>query len=290
MTHVRTSAGRAIAQILAGGALFIGASFGLHLLFALFGVFTEQSPIALAIGVPNFLAAVLALFGARFLIGRARGAELGFPVRRAPQLLIGFLSGFLLLTVVMGLLVALGDWKFEGRAQASASSILVTLLGGFFIATAEEIAFRGVLFRAVEEWIGSTAALLVTSAFFGIAHLTNPHSSLFAAIAISIEAGLLLGGAYLISRSLWLPIGVHWAWNFTLGSIYGAKVSGLDLPTVFQGAPAGSPIWNGGEWGPEAGLAAFTVCTVAGVVILIIARRHGEWVPRGRAPVEPQRP
>ena len=105
----------------------------------------------------------------------------------------------------------------------------------------EELLFRGILFRWIEEFGGSWAALMVTSVLFGLAHVINPNATWFSSFAIAVEAGVLLGGAYMLTRSLWMPMGLHAAWNFTQGDIFDVPVSGIDeqvwsRPTVGAGA------------------------------------------------------
>ena len=91
----------------------------------------------------------------------------------------------------------------------------------------EEIIARGVLFRVVEEGVGSWAALVVSAALFGFGHAANPNATLWSSIAIAVEAGLLLGMAYAWTRSLWFCMGLHAAWNFTQGPLLGIPVSGI---------------------------------------------------------------
>ena len=110
-----------------------------------------------------------------------------------------------------------------------AVSCLRSSSAALFPAFNEEILFRGVLFRWIEEFGGSWAALLITSIFFGAAHLFNPNASPIAAFGIALEAGLLLGAAYMLTRSLWLPIGIHAAWNFTQGEVFDIPVSGTSV-------------------------------------------------------------
>ena len=90
----------------------------------------------------------------------------------------------------------------------------------------EELLFRGILFRWIEEFGGSWAALAVTSALFGLAHIFNPGATWFSSFAIAVEAGVLLGGAYMLTRNLWLAMGLHAGWNFTQGEIFDVPVSG----------------------------------------------------------------
>ena len=102
--------------------------------------------------------------------------------------------------------------------------------------------FRGVLFRWLEEFGGSWVALLLTSVLFGAAHLANPNASWIAAIGIALEAGVMLGAAYMLTRSLWLPMGLHAAWNFTQGEIFDIPVSGTKVRRGGQCADQRTPV------------------------------------------------
>lgn len=88
-------------------------------------------------------------------------------------------------------------------------------------------------------------------------HIGQPGATLWYSIAIAIEAGLLLGAAYKWSGTLWLPIGIHWAWNYVQGDVFGVAVSGSDdAPTFFNTIMNGPDIITGGTFGAEASLIA----------------------------------
>jgi membrane protease YdiL (CAAX protease family) len=142
----------------------------------------------------------------------------------------------------------------------------------------EEILFRGILFRYVEELAGSWAALIVTSALFGFAHILNPHATWYSSLAIAIEAGLLLGGAYMLTRSLWLPIGLHAAWNFTQGEIFGVPVSGGAVHGLLRSRLVGAPLLSGAGFGLEGSVIAVVIATAAGVCFVWLAVRRGKVV------------
>src|SRR3546814_20108222 len=86
---------------------------------------------------------------------------------------------------------------------------------------------RGVIFRLIERWLGSWIALAISAALFGAGHLANPNASWFAAVYIALEAGIILGAIYLVTRRLWAAVGITPAWNFTLG-----RTSGLNIPVL----------------------------------------------------------
>ena len=187
----------------------------------------------------------------------------------------GFLLGAILFTVTIGIIWALGDYTIIGVNNWTVMlSPLVFALGAGVL---EEILFRGVIFRITEDWLGTWGALALSSALFGAGHLANPHATLTSALAIALEAGVLLGAAFMVTRRLWLPIGLHAAWNFTQSGIFGAPVSGTVPHGLFVSTLSG-PAWaTGGGFGPEASLPAVLVALSA-VWLLVHAVRSGRVV------------
>jgi len=144
----------------------------------------------------------------------------------------------------------------------------------------EELLFRGVLFRSVEDMAGSWIVIVVSSLVFGLLHLINPGATLMGAIYISIEAGLLLAAAYLLTRRLWIAMGFHFAWNYVQSAVFSGVVSGgVALPGLFQDKIEGPSFFTGGSFGMEQSVFALILCTTAGVVMLVIAKRRGHLRP-----------
>lgn len=186
----------------------------------------------------------------------------------------GLALGFLLFSAMAGVVMLLGGLRIEGLRGAG--QIWAMLAMGLTSAVVEEVLFRGVLFRQVEAMLGSWAALAITSALFGAAHLGNPGSSPFAAFAIAVEAGILLGAAYLLTRRLWLAMGIHAAWNFTQGWVFSIPVSGGKAPLGLLITSREGPEWlTGGAFGLEASAVAMVAATLAGLVLLTLAVRRG---------------
>jgi len=141
----------------------------------------------------------------------------------------------------------------------------------------EEILFRGVLFRLIEEKLGSYFALLISGLIFGLMHLLNPNSSLTMALGLAIQAGLLLGILYMFSRNLWLPIAVHFAWNFSLGGIFGANVSGVTLDkTLITSTIQGKEWVTGAQFGPEGSIQATLFCLIATTLLLFLCYQQNK--------------
>jgi membrane protease YdiL (CAAX protease family) len=195
----------------------------------------------------------------------------------ARNLGLGLLAGFLIMAVAVGASAAAGVYRIVGPGDASRlvlELVIVAIIPGFM----EELFFRGILFRWIEEFAGSWAALLLTSAFFGAAHLGNPNATWFSAFCIAVEAGILLGGAYMLTRSLWLPMGLHAAWNFTQGEIFDVPVSGLDEHGLVQAQMSGPPLLSGGSFGLEASLFGLVPATAFGVWLVWLAVKRGHIV------------
>jgi len=132
----------------------------------------------------------------------------------------------------------------------------------FLVACGEEVLFRGILFRVIDEKWGTAAALGFSALLFGMFHIFNPGATLWSSVAIAIEAGLLLGAAYKFSGTIWLPIGIHWGWNFMEGPVLGFAVSGNgSLPggTVCEAVVSGPDIISGGAFGLEASIFAAVI-------------------------------
>ncbi len=155
--------------------------------------------------------------------------------------------------------------------------ILPPLTMAFTSAIFEEILFRGILFRIIEEKLGSYLALLISALIFGALHIANPNSSISAGIGLAIQAGLLLAAAYIYSRNLWFPIAIHFAWNFTQSAIFGANVSGNTISkTLITSKIEGAEWFTGGQFGPEGSIQATLFCLIATIILLILSYRKGK--------------
>ncbi|MFY8074273.1 MAG: CPBP family intramembrane glutamic endopeptidase, partial [Sphingorhabdus lacus] len=182
------------------------------------------------------------------------------------ELGIGLLIGAGLYTGCMIILYVLGIFRIDGFNPVSIMlpAIALAISSGFL----EELLFRGALFRIVEEWLGSWVSIIVSSAVFGLTHLANPDATMTGALFISVEAGLLLAAAYMLTRRLWMSIGFHMAWNYTQSAVFGGVVSGgVAEPGLIKPIINGSDLLTGGKFGLEASLTAFTLCTTAGVIL-----------------------
>ena len=185
-----------------------------------------------------------------------------------PHTLLGILVGFIIMVLVVSTIVAIGDatvtWK--GFSVEKQFNVFMMFLA---VAVGEEMIFRGVIFRWIDERWNTWVALLISAILFGWMHISNDNATWWSSLAIAVEAGLLLGAAYKWSGSLWVPIGIHWAWNYTQGNIFVLAVSGSDAgETMLTTIVNGPDIITGGAFGPEASIISVILGTFFTIVFL----------------------
>jgi membrane protease YdiL (CAAX protease family) len=216
----------------------------------------------------------------RYLEGR-RPQELAL-ARARPDLRKGMVLGLGLFCATIGLVALVGGYHVRGWGSIGGA---LTTLGLMSCASVtEELAFRGALFRVLEEKAGTYGALGVSGLMFGGLHLVNKDATVWGALSIAVEAGLMLGAAYAATRSLWLAIGIHFAWNTAEQGIFGTAESGAGTGTggLLHASLTGPHILTGGSFGPEASIFALVVCSVPTVLFLRAAKRHNRIHRRGK--------
>jgi uncharacterized protein len=259
--------------ILLGGVIFY--------LMAVNNGFLEQfkgDPVrSLAVTIGMGLLAIAIYVGYGKFIERREVSELSLP-GMGREWAIGALIGAGLFSACVLILFVLGIYRVEGLNPWSflIPGVAMALSAGVF----EELVFRGVLFRSVEDLFGSWISVAVSSFVFGAVHLFNPEATLAGAIYVGIEAGLLLAAAYLVTRRLWISIGAHMAWNYSESAIFSSVVSGsINDPGLIRSSIEGPDLLTGGSFGLELSVFALLLCTSAGLIMMIIAARRGHIVP-----------
>ncbi|RDI24752.1 CPBP family intramembrane glutamic endopeptidase [Lentzea flaviverrucosa] len=237
-----------------------------------------NAPLTLVAGV---VAAALALATYAWVVRRTERrepAEVSLKIA-AGALGRGVLVGLAMFGAVILNITFLGG--YEVRGWGSVPGMIAIL--GFMVAVAvtEELMYRGVVFRIVEEHLGTWLALVLSGLVFGFAHIFNQNATVWSSLAIAIEAGLMLGAAYVATRNLWVPIGVHFAWNFAQGGIFSTSVSGQDAPQgLLDGVTSGPALVTGGAFGPEASVYSVLAGLVVTAAFLWLAKRRGNIMPR----------
>ncbi|WP_326632750.1 CPBP family intramembrane metalloprotease [Nonomuraea fuscirosea] len=263
------------------------------LLVAMFAVMTViaginqlVSPVpvlALPVGVGLAVAAIVAYRRlSRAVELRSDVPELDKADRR-PRLRRGTLLGLGLFTGLMALIAVFGGWQAVSWGSIGGALGAAGMMAS--VAVAEELLFRGVLFRIMEERLGTVISLVVSMLVFGATHLVNANATLWGVLSIALTGGVMLAAAYVATRSLWLPIGLHFAWNFTHTGIFGVSLSGSDSPVegLLNVTLSGPSALTGGVFGPEASLLALVVCLVPTIALLRRAKRTGQIKSRTRS-------
>jgi uncharacterized protein len=197
------------------------------------------------------------------------------------HLVLGLAVGGVSLTFAVGIAAALGDFRFEFNREVSPGSLLEALVGSFVVmaiaAAFEEAFFRGYMFQTLVRSGLAWLAIVLTAAFFGAVHLRNPAAGNISTVDTMI-AGILFGVAYLKTRDLWFPFGIHLMWNWMQGSVFGIEVSGLtelSSVSIFKEIDKGPDWLTGGTYGIEG--------SIASTAALMITVLFIYFVPNGRA-------
>jgi len=205
---------------------------------------------------------------------------------------LGLLIGGGLFALAVGLTAAAGGYHVLSLNPHFAWLMPAVLF--LCVAVFEETVFRGYIFQTLEGRWGSSIAVVGSSVAFGLVHLMNPVGGVTPAeklagpLFIVFEAGILMSAGFLLTRRLWLPIGIHWGWNFFESALFGATDSAHPANPVFALARArfsGPFALTGGPFGPEAGVACLVVGTLAGLLLLRQAVLIGQWRPRRQSPI-----
>jgi len=225
-----------------------------------------------------FFAAMLIGFS---MVTRAAVVALGWTVKTADPLhhalatlslqLLPALLGYAIL--VVGVLYLAGSYHVIGT-DPQVDWLPGVLVAGIGAGISEEIITRGVIFRVVEEGLGTWWALVISALFFGGAHIFNPGATLWSSAAIAIEAGLLLAMIYHVTRSLWACIGLHAGWNIMQGTVYGIPVSGGASKGWLISSRTGPDWLSGGVFGAEASVVALLACSLVTLALLMVALRR----------------
>ena len=271
------------------GAAFLGIAVGAIIIVTSieFGIFLQVRSDSHAF-IWFELVGALAGYLIVVLIMEQRRPPLELAPRRALGLVRGLILGLVLIGLCVGLLAAVGAYRVAGW-NGSYNPWPDLLWVGLVAGVAEELMFRGMLLRLVEEALGSWGAVAVSAVVFGLLHLSNADATVWGAVAIAIEAGLLFAAIYLLTRSLWWCIGLHIAWNIAEGPFFGSVVSGNGAQQSWiVAAWHGPDILTGGSFGLEASIVPVVLLGALGVALLIYAQRRGvlvapAWVRRAKA-------
>ena len=190
---------------------------------------------------------------------------------------IGYVTGFFLQSIFILIIYLTGNYSVIRINQASSllPSFAAALTAGFV----GEIVIRGIFFRLTEERLGTVLTLIICVMLFAIMHLSAKGANFLSVSSTAIEAGLLLSAGYVFSRSLWLPIFFHFAWDFAEPGVFGAINPGITIDqSLLTSKIEGPLILTGGQLGPQNSIQALLLCTIASLVFLWMAKQKKNFI------------
>ena len=193
--------------------------------------------------------------------------------------LLGFFIGLVMMSIIVLILLSFGYITIEKNpiqpvGVSAISSVLVILFGWIIQGATEEIVTRGWLLNVLSNKYNIGVGLLISSTLFGLMHLSNPNVNYIAVINI-ILVGLFYGFYVIKTNDLWAVCGIHTAWNFAQGNLFGFEVSGIDVSvgSLIDLNLVGSDFVTGGIFGPEAGIVATFILLVSIGILLFIDKK-----------------
>ena len=235
----------------------------------------------LVLQIIQSLAFILSVYLARRFLDKRSFESLGLKLNKHafPSILAGIGITFVQMSLIYILMLGFGWLTFEGFAWTADSITHViretTLFLVFFILTgwSEEILSRGYHLQTIASGLNLFWGVLLSSTIFGALHFYNPDATWVSTFGIFI-AGLFFAYAYIRTKQLWLPIGLHIGWNFFEGVVFGFPVSGLDIYPLLRIKVTGPVLWTGGAFGPEAGLVMLPSLVVGGILIFLYTKNR----------------
>jgi uncharacterized protein len=189
------------------------------------------------------------------------------------ELGIGMLVGLGLVCVVVGLLWLFGCYHVTGVGVWTAVfAVLANDGAGAFV---EEVLLRGVVFRISEERLGTWIALGISVLIFALLHLASANATFTSVVVVGIEGGVLLSAAYVLTRRLWLAIGIHFAWDFAQDYVFGL---GRGADGLVRAQLTGPGFLSGGSAGIEGSILALIFCLLVSALLLLRSGRKGNFV------------
>jgi len=188
------------------------------------------------------------------------------------ELGLGVVVGTLLFILVIATLWGFDYYKLI--AVNGLAFLIIPLFHYAYTAVYEEIIFRGIFFRIIENKLGSWIAIIISGLFFGFAH----NATLYTNVSIALMGGVLFSAAYLYTRRLWLAIGIHFAWNFVQVGIFGLALSDKDGQGVLRSELIGKEIFSGGSYGIETSIITFVLVMLIGLIFLFKTQQRGNFI------------
>jgi uncharacterized protein len=231
--------------------------------------------------VVELIVLTASIFLARRFLDRRSIISLGLKLDRqaGKDILAGVGITFIIMAMVFATMSAAGWLTFEGFAWETEP--IMQVLGGTFaflfifilVGWNEELISRGYHLQTIASGINLFWGVILSSAVFGLLHLSNPGATWVSTAGIFL-AGLFLAYGYLRTGQLWLSIGLHIGWNFFEGVVFGFPVSGLDIYPLTRIQVQGPQLWTGGAFGPEAGLIILPALLIGASLIFLYTRNR----------------
>jgi uncharacterized protein len=189
----------------------------------------------------------------------------------------GFATGFILQSLFILIIYIFGKYSIEHRNPLSflIPSFAAAVTAGFVA----EILIVGIFFRLIEERLGTLITLLISLILFVVMHVNAKDATVLSVLSTVIQAGVLLPAVYIFSRNLWVPIFLHFAWDFAEPGIFGGINPSISIDeSLFTSKISGASFLTGGQMGPQNSIQSLILCSIAAFLFLWLAKRKDNFI------------
>ncbi|MCL4260424.1 MAG: CPBP family intramembrane metalloprotease [Anaerolineales bacterium] len=279
---------------LAGAGILIGIALYITSPNLIEGFKNSSTPALTALSmIAEALAFTASIFLARRFFDKRSIASLGLTInfQALSDVLAGIVITFVQMSFIYLLMRAFGwvtfqgfAWNFDPPDQVVGNALLFLFIF-LLVGWSEELLSRGYHLQTLASGLNLFWGVAISSVIFGFLHIFNPDASWAAALGTAL-AGLFFAFAYLRTKQLWLPIGLHIGWNFFEGVGFGFPVSGLTIYPLTRIEVSGPELWTGGGFGPEAGLIVLPALIIGVSLIILLTRSQCEQQPKNTSAIE----
>jgi uncharacterized protein len=191
--------------------------------------------------------------------------------------IMGFITGLALQSLFILIIYIFGKYSITHINPVSflMPSFAAAVTAGFVA----EILIVGIFFRLTEEKLGTLITLLISVVLFVIMHVNAKGATTLSVLSTAMQAGVLLPAVYIFSRNLWIPIFLHFAWDFSEPGIFGGINPSISIDkSLFTSKISGESFLTGGQMGPQNSVQSLILCSIAAFLFLWLAKRKNNFI------------
>jgi membrane protease YdiL (CAAX protease family) len=191
--------------------------------------------------------------------------------------IIGFATGLILQSIFILIILIFGKYSIIHKNPVS--FFIPSFAAAFTAGFVAEILIVGIFFRLAEEKLGTLNTLLISFILFAVMHVSAKGATTLSVLSTAMQAGVLLPAVFIYSRNLWIPIFLHFAWDFAEPGIFGGINPGMSIgKSLFTSTISGTSFLTGGQTGPQNSIQSLVCCSAVALILLRMAKEKNRFI------------